>query len=273
MHDAEGVGLAATQVGIVRRFFVCTLDGEDRVLVNPVVTPVGKDTEVDGEGCLSLGSVRVPVERAAKVKVEAQDAEGAPVALELEGYPARVVQHEVDHLDGKLMLDRTDAEARREALGKLRPASSLLGLAMPQSWLVSGAARRSDRRSPRPRRSAPERRSEAALARTRHDVARCSLTRARRASAGRPAAAERLAAPPAKEVAERLGIPVLQPERPDAGLDLGAPTVVVCAYGLLIPPALLAERTWLNVHPSLLPAGAAPRRSSGRSWPGTRKRV
>jgi peptide deformylase len=121
MHDAEGVGLAATQVGILRRFFVCTLDGEDRLLVNPVVTPVGDDTEVDTEGCLSLGSVRVPVERAAKVTLEAQDAGGAPVALELEGYPARVVQHEVDHLDGKLMLDRTDPEARREALGQLRP--------------------------------------------------------------------------------------------------------------------------------------------------------
>jgi peptide deformylase len=121
MHDAEGVGLAATQVGIVRRFFVFTLEGEDRVLVNPVITLVGEDTEVDGEGCLSLGSVRVPVERATKVTVEAQDVEGARVALELEGYPARVVQHEVDHLDGKLMLDRTDAEARREALGELRP--------------------------------------------------------------------------------------------------------------------------------------------------------
>ena len=70
----------------------------------------------------------------------------------------------------------------------------------------------------------------------------------------------KLAAPPAKVVAERLGIPVLQPERPAAGLDLGAPTVVVCAYGLLIPVGLLAERTWLNVHPSLLPRwrGAAP---------------
>jgi methionyl-tRNA formyltransferase len=69
-----------------------------------------------------------------------------------------------------------------------------------------------------------------------------------------------LAAPPAKVVAEGLGIPVLQPERPAAGLDLGAPTVVVCAYGLLIPAGALAERTWLNVHPSLLPRwrGAAP---------------
>ena len=121
MHDAEGVGLAATQVGILRRFFVCTLDGEDRLLVNPVITPLGEDTESDAEGCLSLGSVRVPVERSAKVKLEAQDADGSPVALELEGHPARVVQHEVDHLDGKLMLDRTDPEARREALGKLRP--------------------------------------------------------------------------------------------------------------------------------------------------------
>ena len=70
----------------------------------------------------------------------------------------------------------------------------------------------------------------------------------------------RLATPPAKDVAERLGIPVLQPERPAAGLELDAPTVVVCAYGLLIPSELLAERAWLNIHPSLLPRwrGAAP---------------
>ena len=121
MHDAEGVGLAATQVGILRRFFVCTIDGEDRVLVNPSVTAVGKDTEVDDEGCLSLGSVRVPVERATKVVVEARDAAGEPVSLELEGYPARVVQHELDHLDGRLMLDRTGDESRREALRALRP--------------------------------------------------------------------------------------------------------------------------------------------------------
>jgi methionyl-tRNA formyltransferase len=70
----------------------------------------------------------------------------------------------------------------------------------------------------------------------------------------------RVTSPPAKLVAERLGIPVLQPERPQPGLDLGAPTAIVCAYGLLIPDALLVERRWLNVHPSLLPRwrGAAP---------------
>jgi len=121
MHDAEGVGLAATQVGILRRFFVCTIDGEDRVLVNPSVTPLGEDTDVDTEGCLSLASVRVPVERATKVALEARDASGEPVSLELEGYAARVVQHEVDHLDGRLMIDRTDDESKREALRALRP--------------------------------------------------------------------------------------------------------------------------------------------------------
>lgn len=121
MHDADGVGLAATQVGILRRLFVFTLDDEDRLLVNPVVTLSGAESDVDTEGCLSLGSVRVPVERATRVTVEARDVEGNPVSLELEGYPARVVQHEVDHLDGKLMLDRTDPDARREALARLRP--------------------------------------------------------------------------------------------------------------------------------------------------------
>jgi methionyl-tRNA formyltransferase len=89
----------------------------------------------------------------------------------------------------------------------------------------------------------------------RHDVT-ALLTRPD-APAGR---GRRLAPPPAKVVAERLGIPVLQPERPRAGLELDAPVVVVCAYGLLVPPEALAERLWLNVHPSLLPRwrGAAP---------------
>ncbi len=89
----------------------------------------------------------------------------------------------------------------------------------------------------------------------RHDVA-ALLTRPD-AAAGR---GRKVTAPPAKVVAERLGIPVLQPERPLEGLELDAPTVVVCAYGLLVPEALLAERRWLNVHPSLLPRwrGAAP---------------
>ena len=121
MHDADGVGLAATQVGILRRLFVFNDDGEDRVVVNPVLTVTGKETEVDEEGCLSLGPVRMPVERALEVTLDGVDVHGAPVHLELEGLPARVVQHELDHLDGKLIIDRTDPESRREAMAQLRP--------------------------------------------------------------------------------------------------------------------------------------------------------
>ena len=121
MHEAEGVGLAATQIGILRRFFVCTRDGVDHVLVTPAGRPDGDETDVEEEGCLSLGSVRVPIERATRVTIEARDAAGEPVSLALEGMDARVVQHELDHLDGVLLLDRTDAESRREALSKLRP--------------------------------------------------------------------------------------------------------------------------------------------------------
>ena len=121
MHDADGVGLAATQVGILRRFFVFHDEGHDRVLVNPVITRRAGALEVDEEGCLSLGSVRVPVERQVEVTLEAKDEKGNDVRLEFEGLPARVVQHEVDHLDGVLIIDRTDPASRKEAMAQLRP--------------------------------------------------------------------------------------------------------------------------------------------------------
>jgi peptide deformylase len=108
-------------VGNPRRFFVCTLAGADRVLVHPVVTPAGDETALAPEGCLSLGPVRLPVERAARLRLDGKDETGEPVSLELEGADARVVQHELDHLDGVLIIDRTDPDARREALGQLRP--------------------------------------------------------------------------------------------------------------------------------------------------------
>ena len=78
MHDAEGVGLAATQVGILRRLFVFHDEDEDRVVVNPVLTVRGKETEVDEEGCLSLGPIRMPVERAVEVTLDGFDADGTP---------------------------------------------------------------------------------------------------------------------------------------------------------------------------------------------------
>jgi peptide deformylase len=121
MHDADGVGLAATQVGILRRVFVFNNDGEDVVVVNPVLTKAGGGVESDVEGCLSLGPVRIPVERSLEVTLEGVGVDGSPLRLELEGLPARVVQHESDHLAGKLIIDRTDPESRREALAQLRP--------------------------------------------------------------------------------------------------------------------------------------------------------
>ena len=121
MHEAQGVGLAATQVGVLRRMFVFVDEGEDRVLVNPVITKRSEETEVDDEGCLSLRDVLVPVERATVVTIEGLDASGETVALELGLPSARVVQHELDHLDGVLIIDRTDDESRRAALAQLRP--------------------------------------------------------------------------------------------------------------------------------------------------------
>ena len=121
MHDADGIGLAANQVGIVRRLFVFSDNGEDRVVVNPVLTRAGKTKETEEEGCLSLGSVRMPVERATEVTLDGLDQHGEPVHLELEGLAARVAQHELDHLDGTLIIDRTDPESRREAMAQLRP--------------------------------------------------------------------------------------------------------------------------------------------------------
>jgi peptide deformylase len=121
MHEAQGVGLAATQVGVLRRLFVFVEDGEDRVVVNPVITARSDETEVDDEGCLSLREVLVPVERPCRVTIEGTDASGAPVRFELQLPAARIVQHELDHLDGVLIIDRTDDESRRGALARLRP--------------------------------------------------------------------------------------------------------------------------------------------------------
>lgn len=127
MHDARGIGLAATQVGVLRRIFVFQADEDDEpvAVVNPVVTVTGSEKESDEEGCLSLQGVLVPVERPTQVRLDGLDVTGAPLSMELEGLGARVVQHELDHLDGVLILDRTDRESRREALKALRPKPSL----------------------------------------------------------------------------------------------------------------------------------------------------
>ena len=121
MHDARGVGLAATQVGVLQRLFVFQPDDEDaRVVVNPEITARSEETDVLDEGCLSLQGVLVPVERSLRVTLEGRDLAGGEIRYELEEMGARVAQHELDHLDGVLMIERTDDESRRDALATLR---------------------------------------------------------------------------------------------------------------------------------------------------------
>ena len=125
MHEAQGVGLAAPQIGVLQRVFVFAPEDEPaRAIVNPILTLDGEKVTED-EGCLSMGDVRVPVERSARVVLEGKDPNGDDVRYELDDLGARVVQHENDHLDGVLILDRTDADSRKQALGELRPQPTL----------------------------------------------------------------------------------------------------------------------------------------------------
>lgn len=121
MYEASGMGLAGNQVGVLQRVFVFLEGDEARGMVNATIVDRGAETEVDDEGCLSLQGVGVPVERQTAITLEAKDVHGKKQRLELTGQAARVVQHELDHLDGVLIIDRTTPERRREALAILRP--------------------------------------------------------------------------------------------------------------------------------------------------------
>ncbi|HEY4828161.1 MAG TPA: peptide deformylase [Solirubrobacteraceae bacterium] len=122
MDDAIGVGLAATQVGVVHRLLVYRVQqqGELAALVNPEIEWAGRDTESMEEGCLSLPGVLVDVDRPIHVRVRAKNEYGEPILIEASGLEARVIQHEIDHLDGVLILDRTSRDQRKEAMRVLR---------------------------------------------------------------------------------------------------------------------------------------------------------
>ncbi len=124
MERSYGVGLAAPQIGILRRILVYRLGPDDapRVVVNPALSELSDETEVDTEGCLSLlgGELQVPVERSLRLVLTGLDPAGEPMRLEAEGMEARVLQHEVDHLDGILIIDRATKEDRRSAMRELR---------------------------------------------------------------------------------------------------------------------------------------------------------
>ena len=124
MHDSLGIGLAATQVGVLHRLLVYRVEPDAPVnaLVNPVIEFSSEDEEWAEEGCLSLPAVHVEVERPVYVRVRAKDEFGDDVLVEASGLEARVIQHEVDHLDGVLILDRTTKDQRKEAMRALREA-------------------------------------------------------------------------------------------------------------------------------------------------------
>jgi peptide deformylase len=122
MHDSMGIGLAATQVGTLHRVLVYRVEHDSPVnaLINPELEWSGREKEWMEEGCLSLPGVHVDVERPVNVRVRARDANGEAIAVEASGLEARVIQHEMDHLDGVLILDRTPRDQRKEAMRILR---------------------------------------------------------------------------------------------------------------------------------------------------------
>jgi peptide deformylase len=131
MHDALGVGLAATQIGVLHRVLVYRAYAEDPLtaLVNPVIEWTGEELETAEEGCLSLPGVHVEVERPAQVRVRARDASADEIVVEAEGLRARVIQHEIDHLDGILILDRISREQRKQAMRAMREAVTAASVA------------------------------------------------------------------------------------------------------------------------------------------------
>jgi peptide deformylase len=120
MYEREGVGLAANQIGRLKRIFVAAYEDEEYVIVNPEIDERSETVEKEVEGCLSIPETRVEVERPTAVTVTGQDLSGEPVRVEVEGLLARIFQHEIDHLDGILILDRTDRESRKNAMREIR---------------------------------------------------------------------------------------------------------------------------------------------------------
>jgi peptide deformylase len=120
MDEHEGVGLAANQVGRLRRILVAALEEEEFVVVNPVIEEAAETTERALEGCLSIPGIQVEVERPTAVTVSGQAPSGTPLRIEASGMLARILQHEIDHLDGFWILDRTDRTSRKAAMREWR---------------------------------------------------------------------------------------------------------------------------------------------------------
>jgi peptide deformylase len=135
MREAPGVGLAAPQVGVLDRIFVWEVGEEHGAVINPVITARSGESATDEEGCLSLPGLTYPVERSAAVTVEGLDESGTPISMAADELLARVIQHEIDHLDGVLFIDRLPDALRRDALRMLRDQA--LGLPVSTPTAVS----------------------------------------------------------------------------------------------------------------------------------------
>ena len=271
MRDAMGVGLAATQLGALRRMLVFQAgpDATPTAIANPVLEWSSDELATAAEGCLSLPRVIVDVERPLYVRVTGADTTGEPILIEASGLEARVLQHEIDHLDGVLILDRTEREQRKGAMRALREGTELR----------PGHRRRRRRRERRERRGERGGMSSGPARLAYLGTSDFAATILRRLAAGsskpalvvtppdrRRGRGRRLAPPPAAATAVELGLDLHQtadvnaPESlaalDDAGIDLG----LVCAFGQFLKPPLLERIELLNVHPSLLPRwrGAAP---------------
>ncbi|WP_406231062.1 peptide deformylase [Nocardia sp. NBC_01009] len=135
MHDDGGVGMAAPQIGVGLRVFVYDTGEAAGHLVNPTYVVDGEEEQVGPEGCLSIPGVRYDTRRALRVRASGFDMDGAPIEFAAEGLLARCVQHETDHLDGVLFLDRLDPAARKEAMRTIRESD----------WFTAGITVRSSR--------------------------------------------------------------------------------------------------------------------------------
>lgn len=125
MYDENGIGLAAPQIGVDKRVIVFDIEDRLAALCNPVIVDASEETTVDDEGCLSVPGVTVPVERSVRITCQGQTTEGRDVSLEATDLLARVIQHEIDHLDGVLILDRAPAELRKSILKAYHEANNL----------------------------------------------------------------------------------------------------------------------------------------------------
>ena len=244
MREAHGVGLAANQVGVLAacRRLPAGAEEEPVALVNPRLAEQRRRRETADEGCLSLQGVIVPGRARVPRDVEAHDAPARPSGSSSTSSPRASSQHELDHLDGVLILDRTDAEARREALGDAPPAAVSSPLSRRPCAL--GVAATAPFGAHVLERLAA--RHEVAFVLTRPDPPR---GRGRRVGAAAGEGGRRAARAPGAPAGAARDV-----ELPDDG------RMVLCAYGLLIPPVAARAALWLNVHPSLLPRwrGAAP---------------